>query len=632
MAKKMTTADEEKGVPQEEGDLFGVRAIERGFFGGVVQSRPTSPASSRSPSISGRPVSPARSISSPGGHVGSPKTPKIPKPRPPTLKSPSSASLVSQPMRSPLGQNPVTADELYKDSASRSEISLALPSPARLRFDSSRPSTSSDNIGIARSRSPSPQPDLAPGPAPQIDLPKRGFSPAFGTDFTSEAEKTEEYSSKRVRSFSRPHSFKSVKSYRSSKTINLESVPLPNFAGKGGPSTSAHQPVDAPSATSTSPSPATNDWGTDLFSEIDNTMDESKNLTKSNSSASSKDPFADGTSLSSRSSSTSSIYSDHELPVQKPLLAPIATVRLPSGMQPPIGPEAPKPLSPVRSNFRPHNHESPMASPTRQSRPPSRPTREPQSPDIELETLNSSAFPKPPISTSGSVQKSFQQGIRPSAPKLTASSTPFDPTTKPVHVSGLAQHPPPSPPKSAQPRVPPSASRNPALRLTTDALSDLYDSYRRRSTSGVEYNGKSILPPIAISAATPTAPLSAPATQTSFSTSTRPPSPPPPPSTPSPTTAHFSLRYTSGNAKLVHLTRGLAAGQSAELVEGGEEEDGTRKLRNVTARGMNTRLVAHARGLSTEQDGGSPVSGWERVGAKEIGEEESRQRARVVDI
>lgn len=40
--------------PQEldEGDLFGIRAIELGYYGGVAQSRPTSAAGSYSPSAS----------------------------------------------------------------------------------------------------------------------------------------------------------------------------------------------------------------------------------------------------------------------------------------------------------------------------------------------------------------------------------------------------------------------------------------------------------------------------------------------------------------------------------------------------------------------------------------------------
>ncbi|KAH9213768.1 hypothetical protein DL95DRAFT_274513, partial [Leptodontidium sp. 2 PMI_412] len=41
-------SDKEKLVGQgvREGDLFGVRAIEHGYFGGVSQSRPTSPTPS----------------------------------------------------------------------------------------------------------------------------------------------------------------------------------------------------------------------------------------------------------------------------------------------------------------------------------------------------------------------------------------------------------------------------------------------------------------------------------------------------------------------------------------------------------------------------------------------------------
>jgi len=42
--------DKEKLVARQldEGDLFGVRALEAGYFGGVAQSRPSSPAPSTS--------------------------------------------------------------------------------------------------------------------------------------------------------------------------------------------------------------------------------------------------------------------------------------------------------------------------------------------------------------------------------------------------------------------------------------------------------------------------------------------------------------------------------------------------------------------------------------------------------
>lgn len=35
-------------MAEEEGDLFGIRALEKGFYGGVAQSRPVTPVSSRS--------------------------------------------------------------------------------------------------------------------------------------------------------------------------------------------------------------------------------------------------------------------------------------------------------------------------------------------------------------------------------------------------------------------------------------------------------------------------------------------------------------------------------------------------------------------------------------------------------
>jgi len=40
---------------KDEGDLFGIRAIEAGFYAGVAQSRPTSRAGSRAGSIAGHP-------------------------------------------------------------------------------------------------------------------------------------------------------------------------------------------------------------------------------------------------------------------------------------------------------------------------------------------------------------------------------------------------------------------------------------------------------------------------------------------------------------------------------------------------------------------------------------------------
>ncbi|PMD63830.1 uncharacterized protein K444DRAFT_499485, partial [Hyaloscypha bicolor E] len=50
MEAAMKSTDKEKLVRREkklgEGDLFGVRALEHGYFGGVAQSRPSSPTPS----------------------------------------------------------------------------------------------------------------------------------------------------------------------------------------------------------------------------------------------------------------------------------------------------------------------------------------------------------------------------------------------------------------------------------------------------------------------------------------------------------------------------------------------------------------------------------------------------------
>jgi hypothetical protein len=59
---------------KDEGDLFGIRAIEAGFFGGVAQSAPNSPSVSRAGSRSGSPASAQRIPY--GGYNPSPTTPQ----------------------------------------------------------------------------------------------------------------------------------------------------------------------------------------------------------------------------------------------------------------------------------------------------------------------------------------------------------------------------------------------------------------------------------------------------------------------------------------------------------------------------------------------------------------------------
>lgn len=196
----------------EEGDLFGVRAIERGFYGGVAQSPRSSMVSSRSPSISGLPVQPAGPLS-PQSETGrspsqTPVTPKFQRP----LLSPT-LSTTSLHTKSPLSQNPITAD----DAPLHSSNALPIPPPsARIRGELSRP-------GTARSQVETPLPNPL-----QVDLPSPGFSPSLKIKYNPGEERGDSTpkSQSRPLSFSRPQS---IKSYRSSKTINLDSVAIPSI-------------------------------------------------------------------------------------------------------------------------------------------------------------------------------------------------------------------------------------------------------------------------------------------------------------------------------------------------------------------------------------------------------------------
>ena len=194
----------------EEGDLFGVRAIERGFYGGVAQSPRSSLASSRANSISGPPVQPAGPLS-PQSESGrspllTPVTPKFPRP----VLSPATSTL-SLHTRSPLSQNPITVD----DTASNKPKNLPSPPPsARIRGEPSRPGTAYSQIETPLSK------------PLHVDLPSPGFSPSLRFSFSPGEEESNLTPTPRSRplSFSRPHSFKS---YRSSRTINLDSVAVP---------------------------------------------------------------------------------------------------------------------------------------------------------------------------------------------------------------------------------------------------------------------------------------------------------------------------------------------------------------------------------------------------------------------
>lgn len=73
----MQAKDESQNLNQrqeEEGDLFGIRALEKGFFGGVAQSRPATPVSYGSYGSSTlAPPRPAYTPSRPSSELASPK-------------------------------------------------------------------------------------------------------------------------------------------------------------------------------------------------------------------------------------------------------------------------------------------------------------------------------------------------------------------------------------------------------------------------------------------------------------------------------------------------------------------------------------------------------------------------------
>jgi hypothetical protein len=115
----------------EEGELFGVRAIQRGFYGGVAQSAPSSPVGSRAPSLYNSPTTPSGPLSG--------RSPYLPLMHPQPTASPmaSTTSLVLP--RSPLGLNPVKMDE--RPGTSNGPLS---PLPSALLRDT-RPGTAGSN-------------------------------------------------------------------------------------------------------------------------------------------------------------------------------------------------------------------------------------------------------------------------------------------------------------------------------------------------------------------------------------------------------------------------------------------------------------------------------------------------------
>ena len=117
----------------EEGELFGVRAIQSGFYGGVAQSAPSSPVGSRAPSLYNQPTSPSGPLND--------SSPYIPLMHPQAARSTTSL----QTARSPLGLNPMRGEgppQLYNGPPS--------PIPNALIRDSQRPGTAGSNRGFER--------------------------------------------------------------------------------------------------------------------------------------------------------------------------------------------------------------------------------------------------------------------------------------------------------------------------------------------------------------------------------------------------------------------------------------------------------------------------------------------------
>ena len=230
--KQSTKRDVRKSL-HEEGHLFGVRAIESGFYGGVAQSRPTSRAESTH--------SPQGSQSSTliGGRI-SPKLVHV---------SPN-ASVISLPLSarvsSPLRQTTIAV------GASRPHTPVPVATPGRSRLRAwevestiARPSTANTDIGIARTRAPSPPSPTSPvtsnhhriasddGP-PRLELGLNDFRVSFRSIFPAadgERETLGDTSSRRsALSFSRPISMK--RRSRSLGDLSLPQSPAPVYDRK----------------------------------------------------------------------------------------------------------------------------------------------------------------------------------------------------------------------------------------------------------------------------------------------------------------------------------------------------------------------------------------------------------------
>ena len=230
MGRKQSTTRGLRKSLHGEGHLFGVRAIESGFYGGVAQSRPTSRAESTH--------SPQGSQSSTliGGRM-SPKLVHV-SPNTSVISLPLSAR-VSSPLR-----RTITADGT---SRSHTPALVARPGRSRLRAwevesTMTRPSTANTDIGIASTRAPSPTSPIAShhqripsgdGP-PRLELAMNDFRVSFRSVFPAadaDRETVEDKTSRRsALSFSRPISMK--RRSRSLGDLSLPQSPVPVYDRK----------------------------------------------------------------------------------------------------------------------------------------------------------------------------------------------------------------------------------------------------------------------------------------------------------------------------------------------------------------------------------------------------------------
>lgn len=300
---------------------------------------------------------------------------------------------------------------------------------------------------------------------------------------------------------------------------------------------------------------------------------------------------------SSRSSSTGSMYSNYH--ATKPRPAPSNLTLRADTVPGAIG-------TPVRSHFELDGRERSGQTPTRshfeldgrdrfsrnQMAPPPR-SRSPvhaYTPDIELSSFGEGhGFPKPPMMSHAPAGRIGQQPIRSArSPVRSSGSVPAIQAPTPI-----------APPQTLAPK------KNPALRLTTDALSDLYDSYWRRPSDDLT-NHLSEEPDAMTDdsvSTTGSPPRQKPSILASTIHSARLPPPPPSPGSPPPP-PHGRSSISSSSPRVVESPYGFhPKGMSAELVNGDESES-QRELHTLGRQGMNPRLMAHTRGMSKDQNMG----------------------------